>query len=67
MSNHYVKGYRIILMPEDLGGFSVSVPSLPGCFMQGETLDESLIMADEAIGLYIESFNSEIEIPKSDI
>jgi len=47
--------YQILLTPEDEGGFSVSVPELPGCFTQGETIEESLEMAEEAISLYIES------------
>jgi len=29
------RNYRILLTPEDEGGFSVSVPALPGCFTQG--------------------------------
>lgn len=33
----------------------MSVPALPGCFTQGETLDEAKAMAEEAIGLYLES------------
>jgi antitoxin HicB len=47
--------YRILLTPEDEGGFSVSVPALPGCFTQGETIDEAIAMAKEAITLYVES------------
>jgi antitoxin HicB len=33
----------------------VSVPELPGCFTQGETIDEAIEMAKEAISLYVES------------
>jgi len=47
--------YRILLTPEDEGGFSVSVPALPGCFTQGETINEAIAMAKEAITLYVES------------
>jgi len=32
--------YGIILAPQPEGGFTVSVPDLPGCVSQGETLDE---------------------------
>ena len=46
--------YRILITPEEEGGFSVSVPSLPGCFTQGETIDEAIAMAKEAVSLYIE-------------
>jgi antitoxin HicB len=45
--------YRILLTREKEGGFSVSVPVLPGCFTQGETIDEAISAAKEAIGLYV--------------
>ncbi len=47
--------YRVLLTPETEGGFSVSVPALPGCFTQGETMEEAMEMAKEAISLYVES------------
>jgi len=47
--------YQVVLTPEDDGGFSVSVPALPGCFSQGDTRDEALSMAREAIELHLES------------
>jgi predicted RNase H-like HicB family nuclease len=37
------------------GGFVVSVPALPGCHTQGETLEEAERNVKEAIGLYLES------------
>ena len=40
---------------EPEGGFTVSVPSLPGCITYGETVSEAIAMAREAIELYIES------------
>lgn len=45
--------YKIHLHKEEDGGFSVSVPALPGCFTQGDTLDEAISMAKDAISLYI--------------
>jgi antitoxin HicB len=53
--------YRILLTPEDEGGFSVSVPALPGCFTQGETVEEAIEMAKEAISAYIESLEEDGE------
>ena len=47
--------YTIILVPEEEGGYSVEVPALPGCFTQGETKEEAIAMAKEAIELYLES------------
>ncbi|MGH2460091.1 MAG: type II toxin-antitoxin system HicB family antitoxin [Chloroflexota bacterium] len=46
--------YAIILHPEcEDGGYSVTVPALPGCFAQGETLEEAIALAKEAIVLHI--------------
>lgn len=51
--------YRILLTPEGDGGFSVSVPALPGCFTQGETIEEAVEMTKEAISLYLESLEED--------
>jgi antitoxin HicB len=53
--------YRILLTPEEEGGFSVAVPALPGCFTQGETIEEAIEMAKEAISLYVESLEEDGE------
>lgn len=50
-----ILSYRILLRKEPEGGFTVVVPSLPGCITYGETIDEAISMAKEAIELYIES------------
>ena len=47
--------YEVVLMTEEGGGFSVTVPALPGCVSQGETREEALAMIREAIEVYIES------------
>lgn len=54
-----MKQYKlsILLTPEDEGGYSVTVPELPGCFTQGETIEEAIDMAKEAICVYVESLN----------
>lgn len=46
--------YKINLRKEEEGGYTVFVPSLPGCITYGETVDEAINMAKEAIELYIE-------------
>jgi predicted RNase H-like HicB family nuclease len=46
--------FKIHLHKEAEGGFSVTVPSLPGCITQGDDLDDAIAMAKEAIELYIE-------------
>jgi antitoxin HicB len=56
-----MKQYKlsILLTPEDEGGYSVSVPELPGCFTQGETIAEAIDMAKEAICVYVESLEED--------
>lgn len=46
--------YSVVFMPEDEGGYSVLVPALPECHTQGETFQEALANAREAIGLCLE-------------
>ncbi len=50
--------FRILLRKEPEGGYTVTVPSLPGCVTYGETVEESIKMAKEAIELYIESLKA---------
>jgi predicted RNase H-like HicB family nuclease len=47
--------YRILLRPEPEGGYTVIVPSLPGCVTYGETLKEARSMASDAIAVYLKS------------
>lgn len=51
---HKVLEYNAIFQKEKEGGFSVWVPSLPGCASQGETFEEALENIKEAILLYVE-------------
>jgi predicted RNase H-like HicB family nuclease len=53
--NADISTYRILLNPEPEGGYTVTVPALSGCVTYGETRDEAISMAKEAIELYIES------------
>ena len=54
--------YTVILVPdEEEGGYSVEVPALPGCYTQGESRDEAISMAKEAIELYLESCKAHSE------
>ncbi len=48
--------YTIILDPDpEEEGYTVTVPALPGCVTQGETIEEAIAMAKDAIRLYIET------------
>jgi antitoxin HicB len=44
--------YPAIFTPEE-SGFSIEFPDFPGCFSQGENLDEALAMAEEALNGHI--------------
>ncbi|MBC7264984.1 MAG: type II toxin-antitoxin system HicB family antitoxin [Chloroflexi bacterium] len=45
---------KVVLEASDEGGYTVYVPSLPGCISEGETIDEALANIREAIELYLE-------------
>lgn len=45
---------QVILEPSDEGGYTVSVPALPGCISEGDNIDEALENITEAIELYLE-------------
>lgn len=54
--------YTVLLVPdEEMGGYSVEVPTLPGCFTQGDTLEEALANAREAIQCHIEGLEKDGE------
>ncbi len=47
---------HVILIPDlESGGFVVEVPSLPGCYSQGETEAEAIANIRDAIDLHIAS------------
>lgn len=54
--------YTIILHPDiDEGGYTVTVPALPGCVTQGETIEEAIAMAKDATRLHVEALIAEGE------
>ena len=60
--------YLAILEPEKEGGYSISFPDLPGCFSQGNNLEEAKWMAEEAASLHIygmEEDGDEIPVPST--
>lgn len=58
--------YNIILKEEPEGGYTVMVPSLPGCITYGKTVEQAKKMAEDAISLYIESLKENGENIPSD-
>ena len=54
-----MRKYTIILEPDpEEGGYTVIVPALPGCVTQGETVEQCIERAKEAIAGYIESLQA---------
>jgi predicted RNase H-like HicB family nuclease len=51
---------KVVLEPSDEGGFTVYVPSLPGCVSEGDTEDEALKNIREAIELYLEPVDDDL-------
>ena len=59
--------YRVLLREEPEGGYTVTVPALPGCVTFGATLKEAMANAREAIDLYVESLRAHgEEVPTED-
>lgn len=56
-----VREFRVILEPNESGGYTVTVPLLPGCISEGDTREEALGNIREAIEAYIESLRADGE------
>lgn len=59
---------QVILIPDlESGGFTVTVPSLPGCISEGDTEEEALANIRDAINLYIEDLIADGEEVPEDV
>ena len=59
--------YNVVLRPEPEGGFTATVPAVPGCVTYGRNLSEARKMAKDAIAAYIASLRKHNEpIPTDD-
>lgn len=53
--------YTAVFEPEKVGGYSVTIPALPGCISEGDSFEEALTNIKEAAELYLEDLkNSQI-------
>jgi len=52
--------FKVVLEASDEGGYTVYVPSLPGCVSEGETLEEALKNIQEAIELHLEPVEDDL-------
>lgn len=50
---------EFVFEPEPDGGYHAYAPELPGLHTEGETLDEAMINAEEALRLYVEGLREE--------
>lgn len=56
---------KVFLEPSEEGGYTVIVPSLPGCISEGDTREEALENIKEAIKLYLEPVEDDLVITQS--
>ena len=57
--------YKVIFEPQEEGGYTVTVPSLPGCISEGNSYEEALANIKEAMALYLESLAADgLPIPE---
>lgn len=53
---------KVVLEPSDEGGYTIYVPSLPGCISEGDSIDDALVNIQEAIELYLEPMNDDFSL-----
>ena len=59
---------RIVLDPSGEGGYTVYIPSLPGCISEGDNMEEALANIKEAIELYLKPVDDDITLsPNNEI
>ncbi|MBE2234175.1 MAG: type II toxin-antitoxin system HicB family antitoxin [Anaerolinea sp.] len=55
-----VYDFKVLLEPdEEAGGYVVTCPTLPGCYTQGDTIDEAIDNIKEAILLCLEDLQTQ--------
>ena len=63
-----LRSFKVVLDPNESGGYTVYVPLLPGCISEGDTREEALTNIKEAIELYIESLEADgAPIPSEEV
>jgi predicted RNase H-like HicB family nuclease len=53
---------RVVLEPSDEGGYTALVPALPGCISEGDNREEALTNIQEAIRLYLEPVEDDLQV-----
>jgi len=65
--NWVVETYSAIIHEDPKGGYWAEVPALPGCYSQGETMDELMTNIREAISGVLEVMKEEGREPEPNI
>jgi len=58
---------RVILEPSEDGGYTVFIPSLPGCISEGDSREEALANIREALQLYLEPVEDDMTIAEGEV
>lgn len=58
MSEASMRSYHVVLEPDLDGGYVAVVPAFPGCYSQGDTVEEALSNARDAIALTVEDMRA---------
>ena len=56
---------EVVLEPQEEGGYTIHVPSLPGCISEGETKEEAIKNIKEAMALWLEPDPNELLVFKN--
>ena len=65
--NGAVANYAVVIHEEPEGGFWAEVPALPGCYSQGDTIEELMDNVSEAIAVALEVLREQGGQPESNI
>ena len=65
MNESSIIAYPAIFESEENGAYTVSFPDIDGCLSQGETFEEALINAQEALAIYLHEMAGELNAPSS--
>ena len=65
--NWSVERFTTVFHEDPEGGFWAEVPALPGCYSQGETMDDLLVNVREAIAGVLEVMAQQGKRPETNI
>ncbi len=54
--------FPAVFEPSEAGGYCITFPDLPGCITEGDTLNEAMYMAKDALELFLFNLEDEGEI-----